>query len=162
MQIKTFILPVSSENGELEDFNRFLRSVRILEVKKELVKVDCSIFWAVCVSYITIHQSGSPVSSQFGKGKIDYKDILSEEDFERFCNLRKIRKRLADDAAIPAFAVFTDAELVEISKIDKLTLSALKNIKGIGEKRIEKFGIQICGCAEEGDLKKNETNRESF
>lgn len=162
MQIKTFILPVSSENGELEDFNRFLRSVRILEVKKELVRVDSSIFWAVCVSYMTIHPSASSVSSQFGKGKIDYKDILSEEDFERFCNLRKIRKRLADDAAIPAFAVFTDAELAEMSKIDKLTLSTLKKIKGIGEKRIEKFGIQICGCADDDDLKKNETNRESF
>lgn len=161
MQIKTFVLPVISENGELEEFNRFLRSVRILEVKKEFVKIDCRFFWAVCVTYICQNTITSG-TSQYGKGKVDYKEILSETDFERFCQLRKIRKRLADDAAIPAFAVFTDAELAEMSKIEKLTVSALKNIKGIGERKIEKFGVEICGCIDREVLNNNEADRAAF
>lgn len=161
MQIKTFILPVTSENGELEEFNRFLRSVRILEVKKELVKMDCSYLWAVCVTYIMNSNTTASGISQYVKGKVDYKEILSESDFERFCKLRKIRKRLADDAAIPAFAVFTDAELAEMSKIDKLSVSALKKIKGIGDKKIEKFGVEICGFMDREDLSEDETDRAS-
>lgn len=158
MQIKTFTLPISSENGEIEDFNKFLRTVRILELKKELVKIDCGIFWAVCVTYIPGQNLIAQGLPQYGKGKVDYKEILSEEYFERFCRLRKIRKSMAEEAAIPAYAVFTDAELAEMSKIDKLTISALKSIKGIGEKKIEKYGIAICQCMNNEELNNDEAD----
>lgn len=161
MQIKTFVIPISSENGEVEDFNRFLRSVRILEVKKELVNTDCSVFWAFCVTFMENQPSSTPFASQNGKVKMDYKDILNEEDFAKFCRLRKIRKQLADDSAIPAFAVFSDAELAEMSKIEKLTIQALKNIKGIGDKKIEKYGAEICRLADSDEVKKDEEGRES-
>lgn len=52
-----------------------------------------------------------------------------------------IRKQIAKDEAIPAYAVFTDAELAELAKMEGvLSLAKMKTVKGIGEKKIEKYG----------------------
>ena len=150
MQIRTFILPVSSSLGELEDLNSFLRSVRILEIKKEFVKSDNGIYWAVCITYLPPQQPSSQLTGAM-KGRIDYKNILSEAEFIRFSQLRKIRKRLADDDGVPAFAVFTDAELAEMSKVENLSVSDLKKITGIGSKKIQKYGELLCAYSLQSD-----------
>lgn len=143
MQLRTFIIPVSSSSTELEELNSFLRSVRILEIKKEFVKSDNGVYWAICITYLPMQMASSAITGAM-KGRIDYKNILSEEEFTRFSQLRKIRKRFADEDGVPAFAVFTDAELSEMAKMEKLTIADLKKIPGIGEKKIQKYGEAFC------------------
>jgi len=58
-------------------------------------------------------------------------------------NLRVIRKELAIQDAVPAYAVFTDAELAELCKLTEITSQTVKNIKGIADKRMEKYGIAL-------------------
>lgn len=142
MQLKLFTIPILGIDNEEELVNKFLRSVKVLEIKREIVQVDSNAYWAMCVLYLPFGNAetipGAP------RGKIDYKDLLTEEQFKKFCLLRKIRKRLADDDAVPAFAVFTDQELSEISKLDNIKTSELKHITGIGAKKIEKYGERFC------------------
>jgi len=38
------------------------------------------------------------------------------------------------------YAVFTDEELSELAKLNPLTAVGMKQIKGIGEKKVEKYG----------------------
>lgn len=123
--------------------NTFLRSVRILEIKKEFVKSDNGVYWAICITYLPVQQVSSSLTGGM-KGRIDYKSILTEAEFLRFSQLRKIRKKLADEDGVPAFAVFTDAELAEMSKVENLTISDLKKITGIGSKKIQKYGEPLC------------------
>ncbi len=78
------------------------------------------------------------------KDKVDYRQVLQEEEFARFCELRKIRKQLADDDGVPPFAVFTDAELAEIAKMNPPSPLAMKKIHGIGEKKVARYGEQMC------------------
>ncbi|MCB0376036.1 MAG: HRDC domain-containing protein, partial [Sinomicrobium sp.] len=61
--------------------------------------------------------------------------------FARFSRMREIRKTIAREEAIPAYAVFTDEELAAIAKMEPpLTEAGLKTIKGIGKKKVEKYG----------------------
>lgn len=146
MQVKLFILPAVADDGSVEELNRFLRSVRVLEIKKEFVNTSTGQYWAFCITYLPMHSSAlSNVSTGAERReKIDYKTLLSETEFERFTVLRKIRKQIAEDDAVPPYAVFTDAELAELSKIDELTSIAMQQINGIGKKKVEKYGNEVC------------------
>lgn len=142
MQIKTFIVPTIDSYASLDELNLFLRSHRILEIKKDLIRTEDRAYWVFCVTYLSDTQNSTIKS--IVKGKTDYKNLLSEEEFSKFVKLRKIRKGLADKDAVPAFAVFTDAELAEISKMQNITSVALSKVDGIGEKRVEKYGKLLC------------------
>ena len=71
---------------------------------------------------------------------MDYRKVLDEEAFKRFSALRQIRKQVAEEDAVPAYAVLTDYELAELAKLETITPEALKGVKGIGEKKLEKYG----------------------
>lgn len=135
MQVKIYTIPIVNADVAVEEMNAFLRSHRIIDVRKELVSADGGVFWSFCIIYI---QSIS--SSSERKEKVDYKNVLDEIAFSRFSKLRAIRKKIAEQDAVPAYSVFIDAELAEFAKQEDLTLSAMKQVHGIGDKRIEKYG----------------------
>ena len=101
-------------------------------------------YWAFCVTYLL----GTPPKVQAPqperKEKVDYRNVLEAPTFARFAVLRSIRKRLAEADAVPAFAVFTDAELAELAKLEELTPKQMLSLSGIGEKRVEKYGESLC------------------
>lgn len=142
MQLKFFTIPILSEIDGEEKINSFLHSVKVLEIKRELVAFADSAYWAVCVLYMAQNSSERVAGNQ--KEKVDYKELLSEKEFKRFCQLRKIRKQLADEDAVPAFAVFTDSELSEICRVEVVDLASLRSVNGIGAKKIEKYGVKLC------------------
>lgn len=45
MQYKIFSIPVLGGNEETEMMNKFLRSVRVVETKKELINYDTGCYW---------------------------------------------------------------------------------------------------------------------
>ncbi|MBK6932547.1 MAG: HRDC domain-containing protein [Saprospirales bacterium] len=70
---------------------------------------------------------------------MDYKKVLDEATFEKFSKLRDIRKKVAADEGVSAFIVFTDEELAGLAKLDEITEKAMLGIKGIGEKKVERY-----------------------
>ena len=142
MQIKIFNIPIGADESQTEEMNHFLRANKIIDVKKELAMFDGNSCWTFCITYML---ASKPTELTNGKAsgnspKVDYKEILSPEDFEKFSNFRKLRKQIADSEAVPAYAVFTDAELAELAKLSELTLVAMHNIPGIGKKKVDKYG----------------------
>ena len=95
--------------------------------------------WSFCITYML---SSKPLEQhkQASSTKTDYKEILEPEIFEKFTQMRKIRKMIAESEAVPAYAVFTDAELSEMAKLPELSISTMEKIPGIGKKKIEKYG----------------------
>lgn len=142
MQLKFFTIPILSASNEEETINKFLRSVKVLEIKRDLVIVGENAYWTICILYILYGNSETRPLIQ--RGKIDYKDILTDEQFKRFCQLRKVRKQISEEDAVPAFAVFTDMELSEISKLEEINCGSIKQINGIGIKKLEKYGLRFC------------------
>ena len=57
--------------------------------------------------------------------------------FER---LRVVRKKLADDRGIPAYLIFSDVTLRQMSRDYPCDTRAFLRISGVGEKKLEEFG----------------------
>ena len=135
MQIRIFTIPIFGGDPSAEDMNAFLRSKKVLQVDQQLINHGQSSAWCFCVRYV---EDNSPFRG--AREKVDYKEVLDAESFERFSTFRKIRKEIADDEGIPAFSVFTDQELSEMAKVKDLSATSMKAVKGIGEKKMEKYG----------------------
>lgn len=141
MQYKIFTIPINGGETQNEEMNKFLRAFRIVNVERKLVENLGVFYWCFCIEYMD-----STVSNNLWqkKEKVDYKSVLDEETFKVFARLREIRKHIADDDAVPAYAVFTDAELAEIAALPEKSGTALLKIDGIGKKKIEKYGEMLC------------------
>ena len=135
MQIKLFTVPVGDSGGALQEMNAFLRGNKILEVEQQFVGNSNGAYWCFCVRYI---ERAHGEAEKDGK-KVDYKKVLDEAAFEKFSKLREIRKRVAAEEAVSAFIVFTDEELAELAKLDAITEKAMLGIKGIGDKKVERY-----------------------
>lgn len=134
MQIKIYTIPILG--GELlnDELNTFLRAKKVLQVENQLVVSAQTSFWCFCIKYVddrTIEKD---------RVKVDYRQVLDEASFKRFSRMREIRKQIAQAEAIPAYAVFTDEELAELAKIEELSLTKMRSVQGIGEKKLGKYG----------------------
>ena len=134
MQERIFTVPCIGGEEINEELNRFLRTNKVVGVAKQFYSIDGNAFWSFCVEYLNV-----PVMQTDKKEKVDYKNVLDSEAFAVFTKLRTIRKQFADEDGVPAYAVFTDAELAEISKLGEITEGNVKAIHGIGDKRVDKY-----------------------
>jgi len=149
MQIRIYNIPIDGGETIVEEMNGFLRSHKVIELKKELLTTSVGTFWSFCITYLI---SGNGMVER--KEKVDYKQILDEETFARFSKMRSVRKQLAEEDAVPAYSVFTDAELAEFAKQPNLSVLTMKKVEGVGEKRMEKYGKKLVELV----LSKNETS----
>ena len=65
---------------------------------------------------------------------------FTPSDEALFDRLRSLRRALADKAGIPPYVICQDATLLEIAAVKPGTPEALLEIKGMGEKRVQKYG----------------------
>ncbi len=135
MQIQLFTIPIGDNSTALQEMNAFLRGNKILEVQNQLISNENGAYWCFCIRYIE-----QPTKQPDGKNKIDYREVLDEATFQRFSKLREIRKKAASDEGVSAFVVFTDEELAELAKLEMITEASMSKIKGIGDKKVARFG----------------------
>lgn len=138
MQYEIFTIPVTGGSDVLERMNRFLRGNKVVQVCQKMVEMEGMAYWTFCIQYLP----ASPGMTLGGerKEKIDYKNVLNEEQFALFCRMRACRKQIAEEDAVPAYAVFTNAELAVLAKMDDLNERSMLKVDGIGKKKVEKYG----------------------
>lgn len=141
MEIKIITVPAIGGEELNEEMNRFLRGHKIVCVDKQFYQAFENAYWTFCIRYLpNAANSSNGTAFSEKKEKIDYKNVLDEKTFAVFSKLRMIRKALAEKDEVPAYAVFTDAELAEISKLENLSENSLLSIPGIGQRKVEKYG----------------------
>jgi hypothetical protein len=97
MPHKTFVVPVRDASASEDVLNEFIRSHRVLEMDRKWVDQGANSFWAVWVDYLdSAAESGSAA-----KRRVDYKEVLSPEDFAAFSQLRIVRE-ITDVFSIPS------------------------------------------------------------
>lgn len=142
MQLRLFVLPVKNLEAAEAEMNAFLRSHRVLSVKKELVAEGENSFWTFCVEYLESAPGGGlPPGGKLPK--VDYKEVLKPEEFEVFSRLRDWRKGVAEQERVPVYVVFTNEQLAEMVRKRVSTRVGLKEIEGVGEARVEKYGAAV-------------------
>ncbi len=70
-------------------------------------------------------------------------DLWSGIDRGLFEHLRELRTSLADQRGVPAYIIFGDATLRELAQKRPSTLGALRETRGIGEKKLADLGEQF-------------------
>lgn len=139
MQLKLFLLSVKNLAAAEGEMNAFLRSHRVLAVKKEFVADGENSFWTFCVEYLeSVPGPGLPAGGK--PPKVDYKELLKPAEFQLFSRLREWRKAVAEKEGVPVYVVLTNEQLAQMVQKPARTKAALKEIEGLGEARLEKYG----------------------
>jgi superfamily II DNA helicase RecQ len=119
--------------------NAFCAQHRIASVDKQFVAQGTHGCWLFCLT--TVEGDAAERSSGAARrGRIDYREVLSETDFAVFADLRDLRKTMAEQEGVPMYALFTNEQLAEMVTRRATTIAALGEIDGVGKARIEKYG----------------------
>ena len=139
MQVQIFTVPMLADQSQIDEVNAFLRSHSIIDMEKNCVTNNSTTFWTLFIRYT----EGTHVEKTLVKTKVDYKEVLDEPTFKIFSDLRECRKKIAENLKIPIYTVFTNEELAMVSRLPEITSNNLKKLEGIGDKRMEKFGVEL-------------------
>lgn len=127
MPFKFFTVPIHDSGQAEAEMNGFLRSHKVLSVDRRWVEQGSSSFWSFCVDYLE-SGSGGDGRSVGQRGKVDYKEVLSAEDFAVFGRLREVRKEIAAAEAVPVYTIFTNEQLAQMVKVTAADHAALDGI----------------------------------
>jgi ATP-dependent DNA helicase RecQ len=75
--------------------------------------------------------------------------LTSSVDPHLFERLRQLRQELAEEEGVAPFVIFHDKTLRTIAGHKPVTLSALMEIPGIGEIKVERYGRRVLGIVNE-------------
>ena len=139
-------MALSAGASGTEELNRFLRGHRVLAVERRLVEDGVNSCWTFCVEYL---ESGTGTTPFRAEARVDYKEVLSPEQFARFSRLRELRKALADQEAVPPYAIFTNEQLAALVRLERATKPAMATVPGVGEAKVAKYGDRFLAALTE-------------
>jgi superfamily II DNA helicase RecQ len=142
MAFRFFTVPIQNAEQAEAELNGFLRRHKVLSIDRRWVEQGSTSFWTFCVDYLDGQASGSG-GDRGARGKVDYKEVLSPEEFTVFAKLRDVRKEIAQAEAVPVYTIFTSEQLAEMVKIRATAKGDLEKVAGLGEGRIEKYGARM-------------------
>ncbi len=137
MRVKFFAVPVFDSEEAEKELNSFLGRHRVLAMDRHLVTTGASATWALSVSYLEKASASAPREK---RSTIDYKEVLTPEDFELYAGLRALRKAEAERRGIPPYAVFNNSQLAEMVQRGIQTKTELSEIDGVGPARVKEYG----------------------
>lgn len=131
MRFRTFTVGCESD---CEELNGFLAAHRIVRTEHHYEDGQ----WRFLVEY---DERNGESPGRTGRGpKVDYREVLSADEFAVFAKLRDVRKRLAEDEGVAVFAVATNEQLAQFVRDRAHDLTGLRAVAGFGEARTEKYG----------------------
>jgi superfamily II DNA helicase RecQ len=146
MAFRIFTVPIRDPAASQDELNSFLQSHKVLSVEQHWVDRGADSFWSFCVDYHDYHASATKSASTTVRGKksqVDYREVLNEEDFAVYSELRELRKQLAQQESVAVYVVFTNEQLAEMVQQRVATKADLERIVGAGSARIGKYGEQF-------------------
>jgi superfamily II DNA helicase RecQ len=140
------MVPIKNVHGEEAELNQFLRSVKVMQIQREFINQGESSYWGFAIEYYGSPYNSGQTEGQFEKGgkpKIDYRDVLSPEDFAVYLKIRDWRKTTSDKEGIPVYHILTNDQAAKISEKRVKTKAELKAIGGIGDGKMSKYSEAI-------------------
>jgi superfamily II DNA helicase RecQ len=122
-----------------------LASARVATIDRHFVADGPNSQWAICVT--TLDGPASPATESSSRPRVDYREKLPPEQFERFARLRALRKQMAQAEGVPPYAIFNDEQLAQIAMDPAMALSTLAGLPGVGPNRVEKYGAAFLAAA---------------
>jgi len=141
---KFMTVPIQSSDVAEAELNSFLQSHRVLSVDRRWVDQGPHSFWVLCIDYQT-GNSMRPLATdgKSTRSKVDYREVLSTEDFAIFAELRDLRKAIAQSEAVPVYTIFTNEQLATMVRDHCQNSADLEKIAGVGDGRVTKYGTRF-------------------
>ncbi len=148
MKLVFFAVPVFHPDAAAAELNRFLASHRVAAVERRFVDDGAASAWSVCVTVAAndVQAMGGAqrsVGAAKARGKVDYKEALTAEDFAVYAQLRERRKQVALRDGLPPYGVFNNAQLAQMVTERVRSKASLAAIVGVGPSRVERFGSEF-------------------
>ena len=159
MKLEFFCISARNPQGETQALNRFCAGRHIIHMDKEFVSMGNQSYWSVCVTW----EGGGAGVGMKSRRRVDYKEVLNEQDFAVYVKLRDLRKEISEREGVLPFALFTNEQMALMVQNRVRTLAELGQIPGIGKARLEKYGaafLQELCRAEDGNAKPNAALKE--
>ena len=87
---------------------------------------------------ITLTEPGCATESKKKRPRQTSGEIICDENlFER---LRKTRRQIADERAVPPYIIFSDVSLREMARHSPTTLAQFERVPGVGKQKLRDFG----------------------
>jgi superfamily II DNA helicase RecQ len=144
MPFRIFLIPVLYGEDATEELNAFIASHRVAHIERKWIDQGTQSAWAFCVEYLLASPAlSSNPRSQLSRNRIDYKTILSPDEFTIFSLLRELRKELSQQEGVPVFALFNNEQLAQMVQRRCSSKADLLGIEGIGEAKVEKYSEKL-------------------
>lgn len=158
MKLEFFTIPAKFPQEIQQALNSFCAQHRVLTIDKQFVNLGNESYWSICITALESNSQDSIKNTANKREVIDYKETLGERDFTVYVQLRNLRKTFSEQEGIPAYALFTNAQLAAMVTQSVNTLAELAQIEGIGKARLEKYGkpfLQILQTARGASIDQN-------
>lgn len=143
-----------SKNAKVKQFNFERLSTYGLMKERKLKDISDLILRLSAMQYLDITESQYPVvtlnelSWQVlrGQKKVWQKMVIvkkAKAKGELFEALRSLRKELATKEKLPPYMIFSDATLTQMATDKPTDLELMKNIRGVGEFKLQKYGEEF-------------------
>lgn len=143
-----------SKSAKVKQFNFERLSTYGLMKERKLKDISDLILRLSAMQYLDITESQYPVvtlnelSWQVlrGQKKVWQKMVIvkkAKAKGELFEALRSLRKELATKEKLPPYMIFSDATLTQMATDKPTDLELLKNIRGVGEFKLQKYGEEF-------------------
>lgn len=136
-QLFQYRLPADSD---IQDLNRFLGTHRIVTIHREIVPTSSGPLLVFVVEYSSNTEPAKSKEDTLATSRVDFRQLLTPEQFDQFNRLRTVRKEIAESESVPVYTILTNAQLAALVQNNCNSLSAMQEVEGIGKARIEKYG----------------------
>lgn len=134
-QFASFFVSPFGESTVCAELNKFLATHRIVNVEKRLIDGERGTGWLFLIEYCNETKTQSQNAT-----RVDYRELLNSQEYASYEHLRQLRKTIAEQQAVPVYAVFTNEHLAAMAKKPPKTLKDILAINGVGQARANQFG----------------------
>lgn len=113
-------------------------------------------------TYKKVLESEEPILAKFPKGKVSAtmkpaqkKTASFSYDERMFDQLRKLRKKIADEQGVPPYIVFSDAALQSMAAVKPVSRQQFMSVKGVGQEKLNLYADRFI------EVVKNNMNEQS-
>ena len=138
MKVKVLKIRVSDQFQNMDEaiLNDYLQRYDIIDLHTQLIAGDIN-YWSVFINY----EEKEPTT--YSKTSDNSKEELADDEVIIYDRLKKWRAVKAKELQLPPYIIFSNANLVTIAKNKSATIKELENIKGLGNAKINKYGLEI-------------------
>ena len=137
MAIRMFAVPFDPHQEVFhdEDLQKFLLNKQVKNIRAEFFSQDGRAYWAVYMEYDAVLKTDTSREAE----------ALDEPQRLLFQRFREWRREKAEQQGVPVFLIARNRELLDLVKQAPKTVEALRDIRGFGKKKIERYGQEVLG-----------------